>query len=410
MTMSDELKPCAHCAKPGIEVEQRRGDFHEWSIECSSCFCRTDWYGLRDAARFAWNQRADDNGTASGTDGITREASVIGTVDSGEADSRERLEADIREKADEFERFMCGEGFINMPMILGWLDRQASITERELCGRCSPYATAKDYLDTIDSLTAERDELDEMRERYARALNQIADALGVEITDDAETHAREMAAIEKLRAERDALKEQINRFNVPKSGEIAEVESGEADSELEPNSNQLEPDSREQLEEAMHNVIRDALLNLKTAIMHCVEQGMDVLSFDEGEFVDYEPDEYVGEYLSRAMRLLDRQAAITRREFDGECEFCRSEVARLQEKVDSLEEEAEFYKRTANRLHNEVEHLEGQLAELTAERDELRDKLREKQHVCDVQRDSFLKLEAENAELRRMLADAVEAI
>ena len=94
------------------------------------------------------------NGTASGTDGITREASVI-----GEADSRERLEADIRERADEFERFMCGEGFINMPMILGWLDRQASITERELCGRCSPYATAKDYLDTIDSLTAERDEL-----------------------------------------------------------------------------------------------------------------------------------------------------------------------------------------------------------------------------------------------------------
>ena len=73
-------------------------------------------------------------------------------------------------------------------------------------------------------------------------------------------------------------------------------------------------DNRYKLEEAMHNVIRDALLNLQTAIMHCVEQGMDVLSFDEGEFVDYECDEYVGEYLSRAMRLLERQAAITRRE------------------------------------------------------------------------------------------------
>lgn len=43
--------------------------------------------------------------------------------------------------------------------IVSWLDRQASITERELCDRCSPYATARDYLDTIDSLTAERDGL-----------------------------------------------------------------------------------------------------------------------------------------------------------------------------------------------------------------------------------------------------------
>jgi len=47
-------------------------------------------------------------------------------------------------------------------------------------------------------------------------------------------------------------------------------------------------DSREQLKAAMRNVIRDALLN-----------------FDESEFVDYELDVYVDEYLARAMRLLD---------------------------------------------------------------------------------------------------------
>lgn len=58
--MSDELKPCAHCAEPGIEVEQRRGDFYEWSIECSRCCCRTDWYGSREAAVAAWNRRAED--------------------------------------------------------------------------------------------------------------------------------------------------------------------------------------------------------------------------------------------------------------------------------------------------------------------------------------------------------------
>ena len=42
--------------------------------------------------------------------------------------------------------------------------------------------------------------------------------------------------------------------------------------------------------------------------------------------------------------------------------------------------------------------------------DKLRDELKHKQLVIDRQRDSFLKLEAENAELRRMLADAAEAI
>ena len=124
------------------------------------------------------------------------------------------------------------------------------------------------------------------------------------------------------------------------------------------------------------------------------ERGLDVRE-------DIVTTNYDGHVLATViMHLLNRQAAITRREFDGECEFCRSEVARLQSHVDNLEEEAEFYKRTANRLHNEVEYLEGQLAELTAERDELRDKLREKQHVCDVQRDSFLKLERECRELQ----------
>ena len=91
-------------------------------------------------------------------------------------------------------------------------------------------------------------------------------------------------------------------------------EKGASDPDGASNVTNAAQDSRWKLEEAMHNVMRDALLNLQNAIMHCVEQGMDVLSFDEGEFVDYEPDEYVGEYLSRAMRLLDRQAAITKRE------------------------------------------------------------------------------------------------
>ena len=56
------------------------------------------------------------------------------------------------------------------------------------------------------------------------------------------------------------------------------------------------------------------------------------------------------------------------------------------------------------------EELRSERDHYKTERNELRDKLREKQHVCDVQRDSFLKMERECAELRRMLADAAEAI
>lgn len=41
--------------------------------------------------------------------------------------------------------------------------------------------------------------------------------------------------------------------------------------------------------------------------------------------------------------------------------------------------------------------------------DKLRDELKHKQLVIDRQRNSFLKMEAENAELRRMLADVAEA-
>lgn len=50
----------------------------------------------------------------------------------------------------------------------------------------------------------------------------------------------------------------------------------------------------------------------------------------------------------KMLEFLDRQDAITRREFDGECEFCQSEVARLQGKVDELTAEVEAQRKSAN--------------------------------------------------------------
>ncbi len=87
------------------------------------------------------------------------------------SDTRERLEADIAE----YKRFHASDKLIDLMLVdvaRCWLDRQAAITECELCGRCSPYATAKDYLDTIDSLTAERDVLKAKLETYGKVPDQ----------------------------------------------------------------------------------------------------------------------------------------------------------------------------------------------------------------------------------------------
>lgn len=76
-----------------------------------------------------------------------------------EQDTRERLEADLNSLC--LDCLGLGWNAANdlKKAIRKLLDRQAAITERELCARCTPYATTKDYLDTIDKLTTERDNL-----------------------------------------------------------------------------------------------------------------------------------------------------------------------------------------------------------------------------------------------------------
>ena len=83
-----------------------------------------------------------------------------------ECDTREKLEEDVR-------KLFSGYAFADHldTRTIEFLDRQAAITERELCARCTPYATTKDYLDTIDKLTAERDSL---RERLKTQANSFA--------------------------------------------------------------------------------------------------------------------------------------------------------------------------------------------------------------------------------------------
>ncbi|MBR2804130.1 MAG: hypothetical protein IKE20_03160 [Eggerthellaceae bacterium] len=113
--------------------------------------------------------------------------------------------------------------------------------------------------------------------------------------------------------------------------------------ELEDNGQLVpEPDSREKLEAALDNIISDALRNLRRAIYQCVEQRMDVLSFSDGEFIDFEHEEFVGEYVGRAMKVLDMQAAMTERECESICHGCVTEqagmIARLRAENDEQKE------------------------------------------------------------------------
>ena len=98
---------------------------------------------------------------------------------------------------------------------------------------------------------------------------------------------------------------------------------------------------KESLKEAMRNVIRDALLN-----------------FDENEFVDYELDVYVDEYLSRAMRLLDREAAITEREFwEGYSNGNQWEAYQLEIKCNELTAERDKLSNAVDKLQRQVDSL-----------------------------------------------------
>ena len=62
------------------------------------------------------------------------------------SDSREKLEADVYQAADDMEMLYCGEMFLDTRKIIGWLDRQASITEREWHARWTQQCIASAQL------------------------------------------------------------------------------------------------------------------------------------------------------------------------------------------------------------------------------------------------------------------------
>lgn len=84
-------------------------------------------------------------------DGEGHERAAEGDTEPQNADSRERLEAEI-ESYSAFDMMDT----ITLDMVIGWLDRQAAITERE-CRKPNWYYC--ETCETLAELTAERDEL-----------------------------------------------------------------------------------------------------------------------------------------------------------------------------------------------------------------------------------------------------------
>ena len=95
---------------------------------------------------------------------------------SDEADSRERLEADIIDRSEQCRTILGNlrDGLntvtVSVDVVRGWLDRQAAITERECWHNCCQNHVDYDeeYKPAIDELTAERDEI---RDKFGKALD-----------------------------------------------------------------------------------------------------------------------------------------------------------------------------------------------------------------------------------------------
>lgn len=219
--MSDELKPCAHCGGGHVVEEWRREDDRTdywtmtlWRVTCGGCGMSTDWHASREAALDVWNKRADEFGAdddyerrmdellcrlTNGKWSKSRSYSVDfmvscvdeaydeildppaeshyaprntraddapeTTVDNAQADSREKLEADIWDFIEhkgwfgyEYEAKSyadCRKAIFGI--FKEWLDRKAAITAEETSNAWEEYRDATQR--EIDELTAERDEL-----------------------------------------------------------------------------------------------------------------------------------------------------------------------------------------------------------------------------------------------------------
>ena len=288
-------------------------------------------------------------------------------------DSREKLEDDIQSDLAALSEY--GKLMLDWYVVMDWLDRQAAITEREvehdlmLAGRMAVEVERK----RIAELTAERDELQrELDIANAKLIGKPE----CEICD----RATLLVEIEKLRDERDGWKAKAKSILNAESYKFA----SEPDAESYIDCGKVENDSREKLEEA-------------------------AWEYDASYAEPYDH----GAIAEAIIELLDRQAAITEREFwecyaNGNQWEARQYEARCMELTaerDALARDLAECDENRIEFRDQRDHAEEMLAQMERERDYWKlhperwaDKCKEAESERDAYHERVCELEIELAQ------------
>ena len=204
--MSNDPKPCANCG--GGYVVERTDDWTMWRVMCGRCGMSTDWHGSREDAFDVWNKRVDKPACKP-----------------EQADSRERLEADVnRYYAYTTSTLMWPASantktdWIQVPKdkVLEWLDRQAAITKNEC--REEHRQRLSELHDLLDKAARERNNLQARVDHLSYDAKKWADA-----ANEQRLVAMEQAdKAQKLTVENDRLRHQADEL-VCKIGEITDA-------------------------------------------------------------------------------------------------------------------------------------------------------------------------------------------
>ena len=333
--MSDKLKPCAHCGGVGEIERWSHVDWTEWRVICGRCGTSPDWYTSPEQAIAAWNTRADEPQVIKNAESYKladdSRPQVIAASEKHElADSREKLNEELMDSCLTFANggghlltFANGGGHLRaFAYVSDLLDRQAAITRAEV------FEDGEYDRMTFDELTAERAELRERLDATKAVLDKwVKSTVGVEPPEYpvAQLQPRDGDSREKLEADTwsECFDPETRTYTLP--GDL-----------LVPNSNQLEPDSREKLEADLRECVRNVL-----------DDG--AYETRKGQLID---ESLVNAWMPVFIQRLDRQAAITSLEW--------------------LDGKTHIFGMT----FDEVRGLQAKVAELTAERDKLRKELK----------------------------------
>lgn len=302
--------------------------------------------------------------------GDLRQDADVDSTEGGRAaqDTREKLEADVRQYANP-EGNTGTLGACWERKMIEFLDRQAAITTQECtdvyetgCEACRSaqkrkIAELQEQLDTMRDVARKfRVERDELQERVDNlcASEEIGDKLIAQLLDsDIEKNRRIVEYAEKvaeLEAELDTKHGALNGVTLRDLFGIWKDTSDE----LEPSSNQLEPDTRE---------------NLGSNLGSGSEVGSEVDSREklEADVRRWFADEYYDDYYSEedmnsvVSKWLDRQAAITQDETIHDYNIAARESGRiLRDEIAELKADNDCLRDRNEKLDYEVRDWKGE--------------------------------------------------